>query len=95
MGIMSDRLSSDIVDVSRWADTLEALESVQEGKLIDAETVTDWLKSWGSDNELPLQKMNRNLHKTSPAWQWSVNLTSGDRLLCQIDKKHILPVASP
>ena len=36
---------------SRWADTLEALNSLKEGKLIDEAEVTSWLKSWGSDKE--------------------------------------------
>ncbi len=36
---------------SRWEDTLKALESVKEGKLIDESEVTSWLKTWGADSE--------------------------------------------
>lgn len=34
----------------RWADTLEALESVKAGRLVDSKEVSEWLKSWGSDS---------------------------------------------
>jgi len=33
----------------RWSDTVEALESVKAGRLIDSKEVSKWLKSWGSD----------------------------------------------
>lgn len=36
----------------RKAQTLEALESVKSGHLIDEAQVHDWLDSWGTDNEL-------------------------------------------
>lgn len=31
----------------RWKDTLEALESVKTGQLIDGDSVDAWLASWG------------------------------------------------
>ena len=34
----------------RWTDTVEALESVKAGRLIDSGKVAEWLKSWGSDS---------------------------------------------
>lgn len=37
----------------RWAETLPALQSVREGKLISAEKVFKWVESWGTDGELP------------------------------------------
>lgn len=37
----------------RWAKTLPALKSVEEGKLISAEKVLSWMKSWGTGKELP------------------------------------------
>ncbi len=40
------------VEDDRWAETLEALESVKAGDTVDGETVTAWLKSWGTDSEL-------------------------------------------
>lgn len=37
----------------RWQETLPALESVKEGRTIPAEKVFEWMRSWGTDNELP------------------------------------------
>jgi predicted transcriptional regulator len=34
----------------RWADTVEALESVKAGRLVESKEVSEWLKSWGSDS---------------------------------------------
>jgi len=36
---------------SRWEDTLKALESMKEGKLIEGSEVISWLKTWGTDSE--------------------------------------------
>ena len=36
---------------ARWAETLNALESVKSGKIVDEDDVTQWLKSWGSKGE--------------------------------------------
>ena len=41
----------------RWADTLEALESVKQGRVVEWDQVTAWLQSWGSDAELPPPKV--------------------------------------
>ena len=32
---------------ARWADTLEALNSVKEGHVVDEKAVSAWLQSWG------------------------------------------------
>jgi len=45
-------LARQLMEDSRWEDTLKALSSVKEGHLIDEGEVTQWLQSWGSDNEL-------------------------------------------
>ena len=37
---------------NRWQDTLQAMESVAQGKVVSAEAVNTWLQSWGSANEL-------------------------------------------
>jgi predicted transcriptional regulator len=34
------------------SQTLDALESVDKGKVIAAKEVHEWLSSWGTDNEL-------------------------------------------
>ena len=45
-------LDRELIDNLRWDETLEALDSVKEGKLIDEKQVNNWLQSWGSENEL-------------------------------------------
>ena len=35
----------------RWDQTLEALDSVKNGRIVDGDTVIEWLKRWGTDNE--------------------------------------------
>jgi putative addiction module CopG family antidote len=39
-------------EAERWRDTLEALEDVKAGRLIDGERVDAWLASWGTEHEL-------------------------------------------
>jgi predicted transcriptional regulator len=36
---------------ARWQETLTALESVRAGRVVDAEGVHDWLRSWGTPKE--------------------------------------------
>jgi len=40
------------LDEARWDQTLEALDSVKSNKLIEEQSVNEWLESWGSDDEL-------------------------------------------
>jgi predicted transcriptional regulator len=40
----------------RWQETVEALKSASEGKLVGADKVHEWLDSWGKDDELPPPK---------------------------------------
>ncbi len=47
------KISSDM----RWTETLEAINSVRTGKLVDEEEVSQWLESWGTDNELKPPKV--------------------------------------
>ena len=35
----------------RWSETLEAIDSVKSGKVVDETEVHEWLESWGSDHE--------------------------------------------
>jgi predicted transcriptional regulator len=39
------------MDDARWEDTLKALASIKEGKIIDESEVVSWLKSWGTEGE--------------------------------------------
>ena len=40
----------------RWSETLQALDSVEHGKVVDSEEVHQWLESWGKDDGLPPPK---------------------------------------
>ena len=44
-------IARQVVEDARWADTLEALDSVKEGKLVNESEVMSWLASWGTDEE--------------------------------------------
>jgi len=38
-------------ELERWEQTLQAMESAAQGKVVDAGEVHHWLNSWGSDEE--------------------------------------------
>jgi predicted transcriptional regulator len=40
------------LDKKRWQDTLEALEDIRMGRVVDGDKVHAWLESWGTDNEI-------------------------------------------
>jgi predicted transcriptional regulator len=40
------------LEQNRWQETLQAMESVAQGRVVSAEAVNTWLQSWGSANEL-------------------------------------------
>lgn len=44
------------LEKQRWQETLQAMESVAQGKVASGESVHAWLNSWGSANELPPPK---------------------------------------
>lgn len=41
-------LARHSLEEPRWADTLEALESIKTGKSLDEADVNAWLNSWGT-----------------------------------------------
>lgn len=43
----------------RWQQTLQAMESVAEGRVVSGEAVQAWLQSWGTDKELPPPEMGK------------------------------------
>ena len=45
-------LARKSLDESRWIDTLAALDSVKSNNLTEEESVSEWLESWGTENEL-------------------------------------------
>ena len=36
----------------RWVETLEAIDSVKSGQVINEKEVNEWLESWGTEDEL-------------------------------------------
>ena len=49
---IKDFIARQMMEDSRWDDTLAALNSAKSGKLIDESRVTEWLQGWGNDKEL-------------------------------------------
>lgn len=47
------------LDQSRWQETLQAIESVAQGKVVSGDAVHSWLQSWGSSNESPPPKVGQ------------------------------------
>ena len=45
------------LEKQRWQETLQAMESVAQGRVVSGESVHEWLNSWGSSNELPPPKV--------------------------------------
>ena len=45
-------LVKSTLEEKRWSETLEALDSVRSGRLIDEQKINNWLESWGTANEL-------------------------------------------
>ena len=44
-------------EVNRWKETLEAIDSVKSGRVIDENEVNHWLDSWCSSTELDPPKV--------------------------------------
>jgi predicted transcriptional regulator len=53
---IKEYLEKNSLERQRWQETLQALDSARQGKVIDADLVNDWLKSWGTADELPPPK---------------------------------------
>jgi predicted transcriptional regulator len=48
---LSEYIERQQREQERWKQTLEAMESAAQGKLVDASEVHSWLNSWGTENE--------------------------------------------
>ena len=49
---LSEYIEKQQLEQERWQQTLDAMESAAQGKVVDATEVHGWLNSWGSDKEL-------------------------------------------
>ncbi|MBK8284829.1 MAG: ribbon-helix-helix protein, CopG family [Ahniella sp.] len=43
----------------RWRETLEAIDSVEAGRVLSGKSVHDWLRSWGTAEEQKTPKGNQ------------------------------------
>ena len=48
---LAEYIQKQQLEQERWSQTLEAMESATQGKVVDASEVHDWLKSWGTASE--------------------------------------------
>ena len=48
---LSEYIEKQLLEQERWKQTLEAMESAAQGKVVDSSEVHSWLKSWGTENE--------------------------------------------
>ena len=56
---LSEYIEKQRIDHERWQQTLEAMESAAQGKVVDSSEVHSWLNSWGTENELTAPKSGK------------------------------------
>ncbi|TPE55323.1 ribbon-helix-helix protein, CopG family [Maribrevibacterium harenarium] len=56
---LAEYIDKQELEQERWRQTLDAMESAANGKLVDAIEVHDWLNSWGSEKELDAPRSNK------------------------------------
>ena len=48
---VAEYIAKQQLEQKRWTQTLDAMESAAQGRVVDAGEVHDWLKSWGTEKE--------------------------------------------
>lgn len=48
---LTEYIDKQQLEQERWQQTLDAMESATQGKVVDASEVHSWLNSWGTENE--------------------------------------------
>ena len=48
---LSEYIDKQQREQDRWQQTLDAMASAAQGKVVDASEVHSWLNSWGTENE--------------------------------------------
>lgn len=48
---LSEYIEKQHLQQERWKQTLDAMESAAQGKVVDASEVHNWLNSWGAEQE--------------------------------------------
>lgn len=56
---LGEFLARQSQEQSRWQETLQAMESVAQGKVVSGDAVHAWLESWGSAHEVTPPKAGR------------------------------------
>lgn len=56
---LTEYIEKQQLEQERWNQTLEAMESATQGKVVDANEVHAWLNSWGSDKEQDAPKVGK------------------------------------
>ena len=54
---IKELLERKALEETRWKETLEAINSIEVGRVIEENDVNKWLDSWGDDNELEPPKV--------------------------------------
>lgn len=49
-------IDNQTTEQTRWAETLQAMDSVSRGEVVSGDAVHEWLRSWGTSHELPMPK---------------------------------------
>ncbi len=49
---IKDYIDKQELEEKLWLETLPAIESVRSGKTIPAESIDDWVSSWGTSTEM-------------------------------------------
>ena len=50
---IKEYIERQALEQQQWQQTLDAMESVAQGRVVSGESVHAWMKSWGTDDELP------------------------------------------
>ncbi len=56
---LSEYIERQQLEQERWNQTLKAMESATQGKVVDASEVHSWLNSWGTERELTAPRSNK------------------------------------
>ncbi|WP_404359312.1 CopG family ribbon-helix-helix protein [Methylotuvimicrobium sp. KM1] len=48
---LSEYIDKQHIEQDRWQQTLDAMESAAQGKVVDASEIHSWLSSWGTEKE--------------------------------------------
>jgi len=58
---IKDYIEAQTLEETRWQETLKALESVRQGKVVDGDIVHEWMNSWGTANELDPPSFSKDI----------------------------------